>query len=129
MVDLPVDLRTIVTLKSWEDAKFAEDLRKDPKKAVTSLAKSLGLDIGTVDFNIVEEKKGAYTLVIAENPMGAAPAQMRAANKGVEMIRAGGGTVNSYTADCGCGSTYTGGCSCGSVFGTPCLACATALLC
>lgn len=128
MADLPADLRTIVTLKAWEDAKFADDLRKNPNKAVAALAKSLGLDIGSVDFNVVEEKKGAYTLVIAENPMGESPARMRSANSGVQMLR-GGGTVNSYTADCGCGASYTGGCSCGSVFGTPCLACATVILC
>jgi len=128
MADLPADLRTIVALKSWEDPKFAAELKDNPKGAVEGLAKSLGLDVSDVNFKVVDESSDEYLLVVPDNPMGASPADMRSQNSEVVMLR-GGGTVNSYTADCGCGNSYTGGCSCGSIFGTPCLACATVLLC
>ena len=102
MAELPVDLRTIVALKSWEDPKFASDLKKNPKKAVKRLAKTLGLDIGNAKLKIVDEDAEEYTLVIPENPMGASPAEMRKKNSEVTMLR-GGGTINTFTADCGCG--------------------------
>ncbi len=128
MAELPVDLRTLVALKTWEDPKFAEELRSDAKSAVQRLAKEFKLDVSGVDFKVTDERSGEYVLVIPANPMGASPAELRTERNQLAMLR-GGGTVNSYTADCGCGNSYTGGCSCGTVFGTPCAACATVLLC
>ena len=115
------ELRDLIQVVSWIDEQFAEEMRTDRVAAITALVARVGMDIGDLDLNLVGDFE------IPESPMGASPSEVHALDTHEKLP--GPGTVNSYTADCGCSDTTTGGCSCGSVFGTPCLACATVLLC
>ena len=103
-IDLGNDLRTIVTLRAWQDKAFADKVRQNPKAAVKELANEIGLDIPDIEFTLVDDTKDVYHLVLAENPVGAAPGGLQPES----FSMTGGGTVNSYTADCGCAGTYTG---------------------
>lgn len=114
------ELRDLIQVVSWTDEQFAEELRKDRAAAITALIERVGFDVGDLDLALVSDFE------IPASPMGASPSEVHASDT---TTKPGPGTVNSYTADCGCSDTTTGGCSCGSVFGTPCLACATVLLC
>lgn len=113
------ELRDLIQVVSWTDEQFAEELRTNRGAAVSALIERIGFDVGDLDLDLVSDFE------IPESPIGASPVEIHALDDTEKLP----GTVNSYTADCGCSDTTTGGCSCGSVFGTPCLACATVLLC
>lgn len=126
---MTTDLRTLVTLEAWQNPRFKAKVKRNPKKAVEELAVKYGFQVpANVRLRVASDTNSIYHLVIADNPVGASPSELRRA-MGRRGRRLGPGTVNTYTADCGCSDTYTGGCPCGTIFGTPCAACATILLC
>ena len=118
----PFDLRTLVAFEAWRNPRIKTQLKENPKAAVAEIAKKHGLNLPDVNFNVIFEEPGNYTLVIPENPVGKSPAEIRAmrSRNSSELKSWSEGMHCSFTAECFCVGTQTGGCSCDTIAGTVC---------
>jgi hypothetical protein len=135
--EFPTDLRTLVNMWAWRDASFRHRLLEDPGAAIAELTERLGIDLPYgVEFRVVEDDPGVFTIPLAQNPVGASPAEFVERNYGkaaqIESAEEaiGSGAFWSITAECFCSLTETGGCPCTNThYGTPCLSCSLADFC
>jgi len=125
------DFADLITIRTWSDAKFASDMERDPKAAVAAFLQEQVGELGHEAVTMTSELFFSDKVVLAPNPMGAAPTvwldppNSGGVKKNTTIYECGGpGTVPGVTADGNCNNTQTGGCPCtGTLLGTPCISC------
>lgn len=74
--DPMLDLRDVVSIETWLDPQWKEELQRDPKGAMRVLSDKYSLGIpDDVEFEVHEDTETRYNLVLTPSPAGYAPAE------------------------------------------------------